>query len=37
MRLIAINYFNHPINQLVGWQEGHQACEKNWVAGYWHG
>jgi len=21
---------------LVGWQEGHPACE-NWVAGCWHG
>ena len=22
---------------LVGWQEGHPACKKNWVVGYWHG
>jgi len=22
---------------LVGWQEGHPACKKNWVVGCWHG
>jgi len=22
---------------LVGWQEGHPACKKTWVVGYWHG
>ena len=22
---------------LVGWQEGHPACKKNWAVGCWHG
>jgi len=25
------------LTQLVGWQEGHPACKKNWVVGCWHG
>ena len=35
--LTSITYAFIALTLLVGRQEGHSACKKTWVVGYWHG